>query len=608
VSAVAAARTRRALAEALVEARTAWGPWYTAAAVFVALAALLPTGAPSWVHIDSLADGLYLALAATGLWISVGLAGMPSLGQGAFMAIGAFAVALLTAKAGWPALPATLVGVAAAAAGGVVAAVGVVRLRPVFVAVTTWILTWTVVIFLLAFPSVSGGAQGIVVPLTLSVTAHYELALALLVLAVLASASFARGRVGIELRAARARPSAVEALGVATARRRFGAFVSSAAIGALSVQLVGVADAGAYGPYLSFKLLVAVLIGGAGSAFGPAVGVAALALVTGAAGVLGSLEGVASERFDPMLAALFLLAVLALGGIGIVPAVRRRFEDPRTSLDRDQVGSAPATTALAARPASESTLLSAQGLTKRFGALAAADGVSLDVCSGEVCALVGPNGSGKTTVLRLLAGALAPDAGRVLLDGTDLTQTPPRDRAKHGVVRTLQGSAAFGELTALENVLVGARLRSRYGGGLRTTAATPLARAEDAASRREALAALEDVGLAWAADVPAGELAGPEQRLLAVAAALASRPRALLLDEPSAGGSLDDTRKLAALLGRLRERGVAVLLVEHNLRLVRSVADRIVVMAAGSVIASGSPASVAANADVRAAYLGTGTL
>ena len=100
------------------------------------------------------------------------------------------------------------------------------------------------------------------------------------------------------------------------------------------MQLVGVADAGAYGPYLSFKLLVAVLIGGVASAFGPAVGVAALALVTGAAGALGSLEGVASERFDPMLAALFLLAVLALGGVGIVPAVRRRFEEPRTSLDR----------------------------------------------------------------------------------------------------------------------------------------------------------------------------------------------------------------------------------------------------------------------------------
>ena len=116
---------------------------------------------------------------------------MPSLGQGAFMAIGAFTVALLTAKAGWPAFPATVVGVLAAAAGGVLAGVGVVRLRPVFIAVTTWILTWTVAIFLLAFRSVSGGAQGIVVPSALSVDAHYELALALLVAAILVAASLA---------------------------------------------------------------------------------------------------------------------------------------------------------------------------------------------------------------------------------------------------------------------------------------------------------------------------------------------------------------------------------------------------------------------------------
>jgi ABC-type branched-subunit amino acid transport system permease subunit len=174
-----AGRTGAALAEAAREARAGWSPWHTGAVVLVLLAALVPAAAPSWVHLDSLANDLYLALAATGLWITVSLAGMPSLGQGAFMALGAFTVALLTAKAGWPALPATLIGVVVAAAGGVLAGIGVVRLRPVFIAVTTWILTWTVVLFLLAFRSVSGGAQGLVVPATLSVDAHYELALAL---------------------------------------------------------------------------------------------------------------------------------------------------------------------------------------------------------------------------------------------------------------------------------------------------------------------------------------------------------------------------------------------------------------------------------------------
>jgi branched-chain amino acid transport system permease protein len=382
--------------------------------------------------------------------------------------------------------------------------------------------------------------------------------------------------------------------------------VASAAVGglagALSVQLVGVADASDYGPFLSFRLFVAVLIGGVASALGPAVGVAALAAVTGFAGLLGALEGVARERFDPMLAALLLLAVLALGGEGIVPAVRERLRRGTARPERTPgivSAAVPSREQVAGEP-----LLVADGLTKRFGALAAVDAVSLAVARGEICALIGPNGSGKTTVLRLLGGTLPADGGRVVVSGDDITIAPPREHALRGVVRTLQSTAAFAELTALENVLVGAGLRREHGGALQSVAATPLARAEDAARRTAARAVLDDVGLGWAADVRAGELSGPEQRLLGVAAALATRPRVLLLDEPSAGSSLEDVQRLASLLRRVRESGVAVLLVEHNLRLVRSVADRVIVMAAGAVIASGSPAEVAANADVRSAYLG----
>jgi ABC-type branched-subunit amino acid transport system ATPase component/ABC-type branched-subunit amino acid transport system permease subunit len=605
-----AERTGTALREAAREARASRRPWHAGALALVLLAALLPAVAPSWVHVDSLANGFYLALAATGLWITVGLAGMPSLGQGAFMAIGAFTVALLTAKAGWPALPATLVGALAAGAAGVVAGIGVVRLRPVFIAVTTWILTWTVTLFLLAFQSVSGGAQGIVVPATLSVHAHYELALALLVATILAAASLARGSVGIELRAARQMPAAAAALGVATARRRLGAFVASAAIGGLAgglaVQLAGVADAGEYGPYLSFRLFVAVLLGGAASALGPSAGVAGLALVTGAAGVLGAVEGVESARFDPMLAALLLLAVLALGGEGVIPLLRTL--DPRSHRPVERRSSEVAPTIRRSPARTAPPLLVADSLTKRFGSVVAADGVSLELAPGEVCALVGPNGSGKTTVLRLLAGVHHPDAGRVIFDGADLDGQPPRERARRGLVRTLQSSGAFAELTSLESLIVGAGLRRVHGGALRTAFATPLARTEDVATRAAARAALADVGLGWAADARAGELAGPEQRLLAVAAALATRPRVLLLDEPSAGASLADVYRLDALLAKLRERGVAVLLVEHNLRLVRAVADRVIVMAAGAVIAAGSPEAVAADPEVRTAYLGRAAL
>jgi branched-chain amino acid transport system ATP-binding protein/branched-chain amino acid transport system permease protein len=605
-----AARTGGALAGALRDARSAWTPWHSGAAALVVLAAFVPAVAPSWVHLDAIANDYYLVLAATGLWLTVGLGGMPSLGQGAFMAIGAFTVALLTAKAGWPALPATLVGVVAAAAGGVLAGIGVVRLRPVFIAVTTWILTWTVAIFLLAFPSVSGGADGIVLPAGISVTAHYELALTLLVGAILVAASLARGARGIELRAARQVPAAAAALGVATARRRFGAFVASAAVGglagALSVQLAGVADPSEYGPYLSFKLFVAVLLGGVASALGPAAGIALLAVVTGAASLLGSVENVESARFDPMLAALLLLAVLALGGDGIVPLVRRFLSRSREHPARPAPVLVPV--GAARRPDRAPPILVADSLTKRFGSLVAADAVSLELSRGEVCALIGPNGSGKTTVLRLLAGVYRSDAGRVLLDGDDLGGAPPRERARLGVVRTLQNSAAFGDLTALENLLVGMGLRREHGGPLRSAFATPLSREEDLRLRAVARAALADVGLAWAADVRAGDLAGPEQRLLAVAAALATKPRVVLLDEPSAGSSLDDVRRLDALLTRLRGDGVSTLLVEHNLRLVRSVADRVIVMAAGAVIAAGAPVDVAADPDVRAAYLGRAAL
>jgi ABC-type branched-subunit amino acid transport system ATPase component len=448
------------------------------------------------------------------------------------------------------------------------------------------------------------------VPATLSVTAHYELALALLVAAILICASLARGGVGIELRAARQRPAAAAALGVATARRRLGAFVASAAIGGLAgglaVQLAGVADASDYGPYLSFRLFVAVLIGGAASVLGPTAGVGGLALVTGAAGVLGALEGVESARFDPMLAALLLLAVLALGGEGVVPLLRGLITRRRVAFEREASATLIPVARIPAR--TREPVLVAEGLTKRFGSVIAADGVSLELAPGEICALVGPNGSGKTTVLRLLAGVLHPDAGNVLLDGSDLAHTPPRERARRGVVRTLQGSAAFGDLTALENLTVGAGLRRVHGGAVRTAVATPRARAEEAVTRTAARAVLADVGLAWAAEARAGELAGPEQRLLAVAAALATQPRVLLLDEPSAGASLDDVRRLDTLLSRMRDNGVAILLVEHNLRLVSSVADRVIVMAAGAVIATGTPAAVAADPDVRTAYLGRAAL
>jgi ABC-type branched-subunit amino acid transport system ATPase component len=235
--------------------------------------------------------------------------------------------------------------------------------------------------------------------------------------------------------------------------------------------------------------------------------------------------------------------------------------------------------------------LVATGIGKRFGNLAAAEDVSLTVAPGSITALVGPNGSGKTTVLRLLAGTLAPDTGRIA-------------RAEGGVARTLQSTACFPTLTPVEHVLVASAGLRRRAGFMRSLLATPQARAEEAAFVAEARRVLAQFGLEAHADRAAGELPASDQRLLMLAAAYATGAPIVLVDEPTAGASALDVTRVVQQLRRLRAEGLGLLVVEHNLAVVRSLADRVVVLDAGHVIAAGPPDEVAGDERVRAAYLG----
>jgi branched-chain amino acid transport system permease protein len=246
-----AAQTQAALRDAVRDARGAWHAWHAAALCLFAVACGLPWFAPSWVRIDELAGWLYLALAATGLVLTVGYAGLPSLGQGAFMSIGAFGTALLAARESWPIEATVPAAVGASLAAGLVSGLVVIRLAPLFLAVSTWILTWLVILVALAFPGVSGGAQGYVVPSRLDITGHYELALALTALALLVVAAVGRSSIGLSLRAHRDTAAAAVSLGVRSDRLLLGAFTASAAIaglaGSLAVQLAGVTDPNAFG-------------------------------------------------------------------------------------------------------------------------------------------------------------------------------------------------------------------------------------------------------------------------------------------------------------------------------------------------------------------------
>ena len=590
-------RTAAELRSALAGVRAAWSTRETIVAVALALAALVPL-APGGFDVHRLAGGLYLAVAAVALGFAVGRAGLPSLGQAGFMGVGAFTAALL-ARHGWPWAAATVAAIGTAAAAGVLVGAGAVRLRPVFVAVTTWVATWLLALGLTAFPSLSGGAEGLVVPAGMTDAAHYELGLTLLAAAAIVFATLAPRVPGLGLDAARQRPAAAAALGVPTARLRLGAFVGAAGAaglaGALIVQLEGLADPTAFGPVLSFQLLAAVVIGGLRSPLGGAAGVLVLALARELAGSIAGIGGLSSARLQSVVAAALVLVVVSLDVPGLVPWLERRARWARRRASQ--------AAAVPARAPVGGTLRS-EGLTKRFGALVALESLDLEVVPGAICALIGPNGSGKTTALRLLAGTLRPDGGRVLLDGEPLPAETPLLRARRGIVRTLQSTAVFGELTALENVLVGEALHRRHGGALRIAAATPRARGEEARARAHGLALLERVGLERLADAPAAELPGSDQRALMIAAALAARPRVLLLDEPSAGASASDVERIGALLRSLRADGLALLLVEHNLRLIAAVADHVVVLDAGQVIARGSYADVARSEAVRTAYLG----
>ncbi len=242
-------------------------------------------------------------------------------------------------------------------------------------------------------------------------------------------------------------------------------------------------------------------------------------------------------------------------------------------------------------------LLVTENLTKRFGGLTATAGVSLTVAAGEVHAIIGPNGAGKSTLMAQLAGELAPDSGRVLYAGNDITSLPPHQRARLGIGRSFQLSSVFPAYTAMENVSLAVQACQGHSFRFWRNAG------RDARLRDPARALLARVGLADRADVTAGQLSYGERRVLEIAVALGTRPRLLLLDEPMAGLSRDDTRRLIRLLAELKGQ-ISILLVEHDMTAVFALADTITVLALGAVIACGTPDAIRADASVISAYLG----
>jgi len=359
----------------------------------------------------------------------------------------------------------------------------------------------------------------------------------------------------------------------------------------------------------SVMFLAMAVLGGNGSAIGSIVGATLLTLVPE---ILRFLK----DYYMMVYAAGIVIVMIFMPG-GIAGLVRtfnisQKLQTWWQASSRAVVQAAheagtPAANLLppvAAAPHGDGTLLTVRGLAKHFGGLKAVDGVDMAVRRGEIQALIGPNGSGKTTIINMLSGLYVPSAGDILLDGGNITGRKPHVITTHGVARTFQNIRLFGELTALDNVMIGQHSRTRTGlfgsvlqGGSQ--------RAEEAAMREKALKVLDFVGLRGQEFAQAKSLPYGRQRVLELARALVSEPKLLLLDEPAAGLNATETEALLDLLFQVRDHGITILLVEHDMSLVMNVSDHITVLNFGKKIAEGNAEAIQKNQEVIDAYLGT---
>jgi branched-chain amino acid transport system ATP-binding protein len=572
--------------------------YYAALALFVAV-----TVAAIFV-----ADGyqLYIialvglsAMVGVGLNVLLGLSGQISLGHVGLYAIGAYTGALLTTSLHWSfwiALP--IAGLIAGIAGTLLA-IPALRVRGPYLAMITIAFGFVVEQGAAEWKGLTGGWNGIMfIPLPSIMDfefAEREVALltsAMTVLSVYLFVRLTRSSWGLAMRAVRDSDVASQSLGLNPVTVRTMAFTLSAVIagiaGAIFASMTNFISPESF-PFLqSILFLLVVLIGGSGTALGPVVGALVVVLLP------EFLSSLAEYRL--LFMGILLLAVLLIAPRGIVGEIERRLQKidargPRGD-DADVAGFLSA--------GGHRHALTVEALSISFGGVSAVDDVAFTASPGRITSIIGPNGAGKTTVLNVIGGFYKPDRGSVRLGKREFAGQSSHAVARAGIARTYQNTQLFADLQVIENIEV-AMGRGQLGSVL---AALFARRADRTEEQRLAEALLEFVGYTGPLEQKAGALPHVDKRLVEIARALAIRPRVLLLDEPAAGLSAQDTDKLGQLLQRIAETGIAVIIIEHDMRLVMGISDHIYVLDAGRRIADGPPASVRANADVRKAYLG----
>jgi ABC-type branched-subunit amino acid transport system ATPase component/ABC-type branched-subunit amino acid transport system permease subunit len=551
--------------------------------------------------------GIY-ALAALGLVLLTGVGGLTSFGQAAFVGIGAYATAWYTSVLGgspWIGLLLALVftGLVATILGA-----ATLRLGGHFLPLST--IAWGIAIYFLfgnidalgRYSGLSGIPAITIGPISLAGnTAMYFFIWGLLGIVALLCRNLLDSRKGRAIRSLRGGIAMVESLAIDFFRMRLAIFVIAGLLAGLSGWLYAhmqrYVSPAPFDLRPGIELLLMALVGGAGHISGAVVGAAIITLLKNILQDFLPAFTRHSAQLEIVVFGVLFIVLLQWARGGVVPMISRYLPRPRLSLPTQAEP-----LELRARPTvSSRPVLTIQGATKRFGALAAVNDVTFEVKHGEVLGLIGPNGAGKSTLLDLITGTAKPNAGRIVFLDDDVTKLAPRHVAAKGIARTFQHVKLRPNMTLLENVLLGTYPRTRSGflvGAIR------LDREEERSAQFEALQQLRRVGLGEKAGELAGNLPLGQQRLLEVARALAANPVVVILDEPAAGLRRLEKQVLSDLLRTLRNEGMTIVLVEHDMEFVMNLVDRIVVMDFGSKLAEGTPANIRADARVQEAYLG----
>jgi ABC-type branched-subunit amino acid transport system ATPase component/ABC-type branched-subunit amino acid transport system permease subunit len=546
---------------------------------------------------------IYWVLGA-GLNLVVGYAGQIAIGWVAMLTLGAYTTAALAAgRLGpeWPVYLALLAGGGMGAVAGVVVGLPALRLRTFYFAMTTLGFATIVTQVALAWKDVTGGGVGTpgpVFPWPFDPGwGFYYLCFLLAAIATWMTANIGTSRYGRALVAIRDAEVAAEASGIAKPKLLVMVFLLAGALGGVagglfsSLQSYITPDAFTF--EMSVLFFIGILIGGRGSILGPALGTLILTILPEVAAPL-----VQWSTF--LYATLLLLIVLVIPG-GIADLLdyknRRPLEQHREIVPRPELLSR----VLGAQSAK--TLIALRGIRLHFGGVKAIDGLDLEIHGGEVHGLIGPNGSGKTTTLNVVSGYYRPHEGSLKIDGSDLPFEQPHVRARWRIARTFQTPRVVGAASVLENVMIGGTVHG-HGTFGESMLSLPRHRLDERVLQEAAMLALASVGLESLANVRADRLQHSELRFVEIARALMLQPACLMLDEPAAGLSAEEIRRLGGLIKAISRVGTAVLLVEHHADLIFDICDRVTVLNLGRVLAAGTPEEIRSHREVVSAYLG----